>query len=451
MGIQKKGDFIYNSTYAEGPHSISVRRSKVTQSYIPCPLCKGFYSRNNLRNHIRLNCKFKSKQNLSETEFDLEGRNVQVLSRSCLSDIHEKASKTLREKIFPILKNDEVTKAIAHDELIIVYGNLLVMKYSTSQHHYKMIRNKLRHISRILLEMRKVNPNVTDAASIFDPEHFDTFIQAIYKLAGLHDGKFSAPSFGPTSVTLISQVGNVLQTEAIKKKDQLIENNTQQFMKLLTTTANSLINKIAIENRTQNQRSKQVTLPKTEDVKKLFEYLESDLQMCIERLKLQFDIHSWVQLNKVTLIKIVIFNRKRPGDVEKSQILEYKNLQMVDEETMKKLNDSQRKYAIAFGRYITRGKLDSPASVIVSRMDILAIEQILQYRQQANVDTNNPYVFGTPIGSTDAFYKAGKALLDFCCSYNLQNKNLTATKLRKHFATVTSTYERFYGPLFKYS
>ncbi|KAJ8967709.1 hypothetical protein NQ314_002655 [Rhamnusium bicolor] len=199
---------------------------------------------------------------------------------------------------------------------------------------------------------------------------------------------------------------------------------------------------IAAENRTQHQRIKLVVLPLTEDVKKLRCSLHYELQRCLSKLESGFDLDTWAMLSKVTLINIMIFNRKRPGDVEKSQIIEYQNLQMVEEDVLEKLDNSQKKYATMFGRYISRGKLDSPAPVLVSKTDMFAIEQILKYRQNANIDEKNPYLFAAPPRSSNAYYKVGRALNDFCYSQGLENKNLTATKLRKHLATVTCTLEK---------
>lgn len=224
------------------------------------------------------------------------------------------------------MKEDNVTSAIASDELVITYANLQILKYSHSKHHHKMIRNKLRHISRILLEMRKLNEQITDVASIFDPSHFDCYVEAIHRLAGLRNGKFRVPSFGPSSVTLINQIGDVLEGEAIKRKSRVVEENTKRFLKLVTTSANALINKTAIENRTQIQRTVDVTLPKTKDIEHLSLLLEKEAERNVNILKQNFNLTVWLELNKLLLVKIMTFNRKRPGDVEKSQIVEFKNI-----------------------------------------------------------------------------------------------------------------------------
>lgn len=201
--IQKKGDFECSSKY----QPIGVRRSikHSVSEKIPCPFCNGYFNKNNLRNHVRLHCNNRKS----------EKTNLQVLSKSLLPDLHSKACLVLGQKIFPSLRADQIVKAVSHVELVIIFA-----KYSTSDHHHKMIRYKIRHIERILIGMRRINANISDVSSIFlNPSSFESFVEAVHNLAGLSEGKFKSTCFGPTSVTLFSQLGEVLQCETIKRKN----------------------------------------------------------------------------------------------------------------------------------------------------------------------------------------------------------------------------------------
>lgn len=91
-----------------------------------------------------------------------------------------------------------------------------------------------------------------------------------------------------------------------------------------------------MENRTQNQRAK-VVLLKTEDIKELQKRLDYEMECCLKILRIKFYFATWITLNNVLLIKIMVFNRKRPGDVEKTRIIEYENIQLVEEEYLKKI------------------------------------------------------------------------------------------------------------------
>ena len=50
-----------------------------------------------------------------------------VESRKLTRYVHSVANNILKNKIFPGLRNDEVTKVVRFDELIIKFGNKLTM------------------------------------------------------------------------------------------------------------------------------------------------------------------------------------------------------------------------------------------------------------------------------------------------------------------------------------
>lgn len=149
--------------------------------YGPCPYCKGFYSKINLRNHVRLVCWPQQK----DKTLEFEKTNLQVRSRSELPRIHHKACDILKYKVFPKLNDDNITWDIAYDELVITSANMLITKYSMSVHHHTMIRNKIRHIGRIFLNIKEINPSIQKVEDIFDAAVYDDYVAAIHKLGGL--------------------------------------------------------------------------------------------------------------------------------------------------------------------------------------------------------------------------------------------------------------------------
>ncbi|KAJ8974417.1 hypothetical protein NQ317_015472 [Molorchus minor] len=86
-----------------------------------------------------------------------------------------------------------------------------------------------------------------------------------------------------------------------------------------------------------------------------------------------------------------------------------------------------------FGRFLPRGKLNRPAPTLVSVNHMTAVEIILKYREADGVHPDNK------VPSIHIF-KADQALKQFCVANNLSDTKFTATKLKKHLATVTSTH-----------
>lgn len=101
---------------------------KVAKNFIACAKCKGFFAKSTIRHHSR-NCLGKKFAT---------NRCIMVMGRKITCRIHSSASKILRKTVFPIMREDEVTRVIRYDELLILYANKLCIKYK-SQHHHDMM------------------------------------------------------------------------------------------------------------------------------------------------------------------------------------------------------------------------------------------------------------------------------------------------------------------------
>jgi len=141
---------------------------KAANEYGVCIKCHGFFSKNTLRNHVRKCTNLKYSKN----------RTITVLGRAILGRVHEIACQTLKKIVFPVLREDSITRLIKYDELIIRYGNKLCMKYKL-QHQHDMVRNRLRTLGRFLKALKEINNEVTDFASLYQPKYYDDCIKCI--------------------------------------------------------------------------------------------------------------------------------------------------------------------------------------------------------------------------------------------------------------------------------
>ncbi|KAJ8931575.1 hypothetical protein NQ314_015487, partial [Rhamnusium bicolor] len=123
------------------------KEHRTEEHYVPCAKCKGFFSKLNLRNHFR-KC----------TERKLQGcRRSLALGRRLRSSLHENACDLLRDKVFPILREDDTIRDIRYDELLIRYANDLCTKFASRRHCYSLIRNeqKLKEVDNTALLMKQ--------------------------------------------------------------------------------------------------------------------------------------------------------------------------------------------------------------------------------------------------------------------------------------------------------
>lgn len=112
--------------------------------FVPCPTCKGMFSKSSLRKHY-MHCNLNRKKGQ---------KNVLVLSRALYLQAHDKANDIMKNQILPVLRNDKYSDIIRYDYAIILYGNKLAVKYRSQKHHQDMIRQKLRQAARFLFHVK---------------------------------------------------------------------------------------------------------------------------------------------------------------------------------------------------------------------------------------------------------------------------------------------------------
>lgn len=268
--LRKESNFIYNtsSLFNAGDLIVSRRPSKVNKpasAFTCCPKCKGFFSKNGIRHHFR-KCNKKSI-----------GKKLLILSRKVQARIHNKASDTVRNVIFPVLRDDNVCRVIRYDELVILHANKLCRKYRNQRHH-DVIRAELRLLGRFLISIRNFNPNITDFASIYQPRHYDSCLLASKDVAQFDsdNNTFKAPSIATRLGGLLKKLGNLLITEYIKQDNDDLK-NVVHFLQLLEENYGTLINKIAKKTVSKSKRHDEDELPDMEDIQKLYNYLQEKI------------------------------------------------------------------------------------------------------------------------------------------------------------------------------
>lgn len=135
--------------------------------------------------------------------------------------------------------------------------------------------------------------------------------------------KYGIPSVASNIGTYLKHIGNLLITECIKISDIKKQKSTENFLKIVQEDYGISINKIVEENITQHKRQKKVILPSMEDIKKLHLYLKNKRTLLCKQLKKNFIYNTWLELAKVTLTSIQVFNRRRAGEIERVTIEDF--------------------------------------------------------------------------------------------------------------------------------
>ncbi|XP_066603897.1 MATH and LRR domain-containing protein PFE0570w-like [Prorops nasuta] len=435
--LRKKGNFLYNtnSEFNKGNLIVARRPSKKLKrsatDFTACVKCNGFFSKNNIRHHFK-QCLVNYNTN--------KQRTIKILGRSIMCQIHHTANFSLKRIVFPVMREDAVTKRIRNDELIIAYGNKMCIKYRLP-HQHDMIRARMRLLGRYLITLSEVDNSIVDFSSIYHPNRFDNSILAVHKLAEYEEDTctYKIPSIASSLGTLLKLVGRILRSTYIKRQDPIKQKEVEDYLKLFEDEYGISVNKTVQETMIRRNRQKKVILPAMKDIKQFNMYLKDERRKAYEDLKTnKFSMSSWLSLAEYTLISIQMFNRRRAGELERILIDDLSN-----QEKMPNKSDAHKNLS-KYARIFIRGKLGRNVPLLLNDEILKYIDLILRYRSTAGVSKKNPYIFGIP--SMDErrhkYLKACALMRKFSIASGIQFPTLMrGTILRKHIATVCITLD----------
>lgn len=119
--LGKRRDFLHNTKPELNSSVLIVSRQRQGKSknsvedYVCCKTCKGFFAQNIIRIYFSKCNKFHKKG----------ARNILSSDRRLGGYIHPCTNNTLRRCVFPILRDDDISRCIKYDKLIIQFGNKL--------------------------------------------------------------------------------------------------------------------------------------------------------------------------------------------------------------------------------------------------------------------------------------------------------------------------------------
>ncbi|XP_043287511.1 uncharacterized protein [Venturia canescens] len=437
--LRNNGTFNFNTNPKFNTGELMVCRrpnpkyKRTAKDYKTCVSCLKSHSMRNIRHHYA-KCRKDGIKNQ---------RSILVLGKAIEGRLHKEASEKLRLEVFPPLREDDVVRLIRYDRLLIIWGNKLCAKY-TPHYQHAMIRSRLRRMGNLVLTAKVVNPDITDCASLYDPKVYDDVVKAVRIVARYNEseGEFGAPSLGMNLGTYIKQIGAILVNEYVKSDESEKERRVEQFLKIFKVDFHIDINNVALENQRKNQRQRKIILPSEGDIRTFMQYIGSETKITYEKLETKFSYKEWFKLCELLAVGMVVFSRRRTGEISNISVDDYRNPLKLDDRTDKELYQNLSPQAkAAADRYTLisiRGKKGRQVRVLLYPQLVKGIDLILKYRETAGVPSNNKFLFGLrsrnpkktmTIDACDAMRKhsgrCGAAFPD----------TLRGTKLRKNIAT----------------
>uniref|UniRef100_A0A8D8TJ13 Uncharacterized protein n=1 Tax=Cacopsylla melanoneura TaxID=428564 RepID=A0A8D8TJ13_9HEMI len=218
-----------------------------------------------------------------------------------------------------------------------------------------------------------------------------------------------------------------------------LEADIKTMTHLITTNWQFDISSQAATNLQTKKWNKVTIIPLASDLKILKDYLLKESKLAMENLSNSpTDKKAYVNLVELIFTQVLLLNRKRPGELERLQIETYKGAGT--HSNYEEFNDvitlSEKVLMRRFKRIVIREKRGRGVPVLFSDIVQQQIELVLKVRPYFFKDVDNIYLFGIPGHTTPmAGYKIIEKYAKKSGTKNPQA--ITATKLRKHLATIT--------------
>lgn len=90
---------------------------------------------------------------------------------------HIKVDVRLKEDVFPHMAANERSFVAKKDQLICAYG-ARYLKTHKGKHHIAVCSIQMQELAKLLIEMKKLQPNIKKLIDALKPQHYDTIVQA---------------------------------------------------------------------------------------------------------------------------------------------------------------------------------------------------------------------------------------------------------------------------------
>lgn len=439
--IRNKGNFEHNTDVLESQKGKLIpckqpKKKTKGEKFLHCVYCYGLFTKRVMWRHFQV-CKFKPQD---ETRDKGQGkRRVQALCAFA-----EPAPPGFSEAYWKFLNNmnqDKIAIAVKKDRYLLEYGYRLFKKNERviSQHQY--IRQKLRELGRLMLAAKKVVP-VNTIEELIKPEKYSHVVTAARCLAGFSDetGKYKCPSLARKVGHSLLALAMFKKSEGLKARDKGTVQDAEEFAQLYQESWKFDIASQALIQLNQSKWNSPQLLPFTQDVQSLNSQLSEKQQQHLDALKEEASPSNWKDLAKVTLAQVILFNRRREGEVSKMSVSAYlsKDLSETHEDVNLALTELEQKLCKHFVRITIVGKRGRKVPVLLTPLMKECLDTLVERREECGVLTENVFLFALPysvnhLRGSDCIRK-----LVHGCSGIKNPRALTSTKLRKHIATLST-------------
>ncbi|XP_037391636.1 uncharacterized protein LOC119263482 isoform X4 [Pygocentrus nattereri] len=312
--IRNRGNYAHNAAVMESGKGKLVpfkRPPKEVQGndFMHCAYCQGLFTRRVLWRHVR-SCRLRPGSVAPKP-----GKNRVQSMCTYTGPVPSTISKQLWG-VISAMNPDPITDIVKNDQVIIDVGQHLLNKGGTSAKNQQSVREKMREMGRLIRNARKVT-TLKKMEDLINPKKYMETVKAVKLTCGYDSetNKFLIPSLANKLGNTLVKVSKLLKAQGLISNNDKLVKNASEFQDVHQEKWNELISATALRNIREAKWNVPTVMPFTEDVQKMHAYLTQVQDEWYNSLSESPSTKAWMELAKVCLAQIILFNRRREGEV----------------------------------------------------------------------------------------------------------------------------------------
>lgn len=435
--LLNRGNRTHNNNVIKAGQGTVVPRRQPCQpatprEFVHCVNCEGYFKKKTLWRHMK-RCQLGRK---------VKGLKIGTSRVQAICKYSEPVPESVSANFWNMiqdLRDDEITHTIRKEKYIHKFGEHLFNKHGHDKTKHEYIRQKMREMARLVVQGQK-DGNLKNVCDFFIPTNFPHVITAVRNVAGIDEerGTYKTPSLALKSGHNLKKMANIVEYEAMMTGNENMVNNARVFKQLADTKWSECVSSQALRNLHEAKWNVPQLLPFADDIRKMHDYL--DCQRSEQQIKLQEQPNkkNWSELAKTTLCEVIIFNRRREGEVSKMTLNAFtlRDNASSNPEVELALSELEKKLCKHFERIEIRGKRGRKVPILLTPNMLSSMELLVKTRKNCEVLDENPYMFSRPQALS---YFRGSDVIRYIAQRceAINPVALSSTKLRKHVATMS--------------
>ena len=397
----------------------------------PCIQCYGWYKLDSLFRH-KCPCKKDSKV----THPKKKARYMMSHTSTMSEEVKGVISKMINDDITRIVKSDKLIMEMIRREVAIMLEK--------EQETY--IRNKARELGRLVQQLRKDHGKNCSLEEFITAGKLKEVMASVKNLCGFDGGtrKFKIPSLALRLGHALKKCSIIIKASGLEAGDDDVIRDAERFADLYDILWTHEIASHALRSLRLLHQKQAESLPTHKDIIAISTYLKNEAQQQVVALKQGGSNlkHEWRYLCELTLAQVIIFNRRRQGEVSKMKMEDFLNANPVDLTDLDYLTKMERSLCKLFHTVEITGKRGRSVPVLFTKEVYEQVELLMQMRSQAEVNEDNTYLFATNNRNSELYIRGCDVIREFAAVCGAETPgNLRGTKLRKHVATACQLLE----------